>query len=74
MLRVELIDPELREQLAEQSYMRDRVDDAARDREVDDDPETVYWALKWENLSSETKRPYRTAVETCMDWVVGQLV
>lgn len=69
----ELTDPRLREQLAEQSYYRDRVEEAARDREVNNSDETVYMALRWDCLSSDTQRPYRTAVETCLDWVSSQM-
>jgi hypothetical protein len=58
----DLRDPELRERLAEEAYYRDRGDEVARDLEHLSDSDYSYWALSWDSLSDETRRPYRTTV------------
>jgi hypothetical protein len=65
----DLNDPSLRERLAEAAYYRDRTDDVVREQEHNDDPTVVFMTIAWRNLSSERQRPYRTTVETCLDWV-----
>lgn len=65
MLEDLLRDPDYREQLAEAAYLRERAEDAARDREHDTDP-ADYFALSWSSISDPSRRPYRTAVaHTC---------
>lgn len=59
-------DPKLRERLAEESYYKDKADEAALDREHNTDP-VEYWALAWESLSDVTRRPYRTTVAFVCD-------
>jgi hypothetical protein len=68
---VELLrDDEYREALSEQSYYRERRDEASADREHHTDPDTSYWVLSWESLSDDARRPYRTAVAEALDNVV----
>lgn len=66
MIEKLLTDEDWREALAEQSYMRERRDDAAVDRERDTTSAAEYLAVAWGCLSDHARRPYRTAVaETC---------
>lgn len=63
---IDLRDEDLREALAESSYMRQRVEEVVLDREHDLDPQVEYHCLAWECLSDAVQRPYRTAVaEVC---------
>ena len=70
-MRELLEDPEFREQVAERSYMRERSEDAAADREHDLDEQTAYFAIAWESISDSGKRPYRTAVHEAFDTVLA---
>ena len=66
MLDELLRDEEYREALAEQAYMRERREQAARDRETDMEPAS-YFTISWAYLSDDAKRPYRTAVAEALD-------
>jgi hypothetical protein len=61
-----LKDEDWREALSEQSYMRERREEVAVDRELETDPGAEYFVVDWDALSDHARRPYRTAVaETC---------
>ncbi|MET0601358.1 MAG: hypothetical protein ABW167_05155 [Baekduia sp.] len=65
-----LADPEYREAVAENAYMRERVEDAAVAREHDTSDST-YHVMAWESLSDDSKRPYRTAVAEAFECVAS---
>lgn len=70
-LRELLEDDEYREALAENAYLRERVEEAARQKEFDIEEGTTYWTVVWQSLSADAKRPYRTAVATALDAVIS---
>jgi hypothetical protein len=59
---VDLSDPAVRERLAERAYYRSKLDQAAVASEHDGgDP--AFYALSWESLDDETRRPFRAGVD-----------
>lgn len=66
-----LTDPQYREAVAENAYMRERVEDAAVAREHDTEDDCTYHVMAWESLSDDSKRPYRTAVAEAFESVMS---
>jgi hypothetical protein len=67
-LRELLTDEEFREAIASQAYLRERREEAAADREHDLSAAS-YFAISWDSLADDAKRPYRTAVAEALDEV-----
>lgn len=59
-------DDAYREALAAAAYFRECVEEAAVDAEHTLERRS-YWALSWDSLTDDVRRPYRTAVAEALD-------
>lgn len=66
-----LADPEVREEIAHQAYLRERSEQVTVQREQSGDDAEEYFTLAWSNLSDDAKRPYRTAVAEALDFAAA---